>query len=229
MGTHNSAIWRRQKQRTCFWNKAGGFTLIELLIVVAIIAILALIAVPNFLDARQRANQARCASNLKAITIALNSYKIDRNKYPPADGIASFDESMGQTAIGNGPAGNGSWDGIPRVLVRLHYLMSDQYLFCPEYIQRFRGPRLQRFRYAYNHSALDTGGTAGGTNNIERDSGDLWIARCLWVPVDHSFTPGAKDVSYPHGNDHNRENVLYSNSRVELRDGAADYLRAYPD
>ena len=204
-----------------------GFTLIELLMVVAIVAVLALIAVPNFLLARHRAMTARCTSNLKAISIALNTYKIDLNKYPLADGVAGLEESMGQTAIANGPAANGSWDGVPRVLVRLGYLLSDQYLFCPEYAEKFRGPRMQRFRYAYNHSALDTGGTGGGANDIERQSGDLWIARCLWVPVDHSFSPGAKDVTYPHGEANDRENVLYANSRVELRDGAADYAKAY--
>lgn len=58
-----------------------GFTLIELLIVVAIIGILAAIAVPNFLNAQTRAKVARVVSDLKAITQAMEMYRIDRNSY----------------------------------------------------------------------------------------------------------------------------------------------------
>ena len=60
-----------------------AFTLIELLIVVAIIAILAAIAVPNFLEAQLRAKVGRTKSDLRTISIALESYAIDANgKYP---------------------------------------------------------------------------------------------------------------------------------------------------
>lgn len=59
-----------------------AFTLIELLIVVAIIAILAAIAVPNFLNARIRANVARVMGDHRAIGIALESYAVDRNVFP---------------------------------------------------------------------------------------------------------------------------------------------------
>lgn len=59
-----------------------GFTLIELLIVVAIIGILAAIAVPNFLNAQIRAKVARAESDLKAITTALEMYRLDNGLYP---------------------------------------------------------------------------------------------------------------------------------------------------
>ena len=203
--------------------KSHAFTLIELLIVVAIIAILAAIAVPNFLEAQRRALQAKCASNLKAIAVALQCYKIDHDKYPLADGIAGEEESMGDTMIGMGPAANGSWDGVPRVLVCLGYLNSPEYLFCPTYQRQFKGDRLQRFRYAYNNSAADTGGTTGGANDVDRDSGDIWFCRCLWVPRQYGFRPGETDVQFPHGEDHRMENVLFSDSRVVLRDGRKDY------
>ena len=60
-----------------------GFTLIELLIVVAIIAILAAIAVPNFLEAQVRSKVARSMADMRSISLALESYKIDNNLYPP--------------------------------------------------------------------------------------------------------------------------------------------------
>ncbi|MEI7632892.1 MAG: prepilin-type N-terminal cleavage/methylation domain-containing protein [bacterium] len=59
-----------------------GFTLIELLIVVAIIAILAAIAVPNFIEAQTRAKVSRVKSDLRSYVTALESYHSDWNKYP---------------------------------------------------------------------------------------------------------------------------------------------------
>ncbi|MFH1740710.1 MAG: prepilin-type N-terminal cleavage/methylation domain-containing protein [bacterium] len=54
-----------------------AFTLIELLIVVAIIGILAAIAVPNFMNARIRANVARSKADLRTIGTAMQMYKLD--------------------------------------------------------------------------------------------------------------------------------------------------------
>ncbi len=61
-----------------------GFTLIELLIVVAIIAILAAIAVPNFLEAQTRAKVSRVRADVRTVATAMETYKIDTNRYPPA-------------------------------------------------------------------------------------------------------------------------------------------------
>lgn len=64
-------------------NKAlKAFTLIELLIVVAIIAILAAIAVPNFLEAQTRAKVARSKNDLRTLALALESYMLDCGSYP---------------------------------------------------------------------------------------------------------------------------------------------------
>jgi len=62
--------------------KPRGFTLIELLIVVAIIAILAAIAVPNFLEAQVRSKVSRAHSDLRTIRVAVESYAVDHNDYP---------------------------------------------------------------------------------------------------------------------------------------------------
>lgn len=67
---------------------ASGFTLIELLIVVAIIGILAAIAVPNFLNAQVRAKVARSQSEMRSLSLSLETYRLDNNMYPPTPSTA---------------------------------------------------------------------------------------------------------------------------------------------
>ncbi len=69
-----------------------GFTLIELLIVVAIIAILAAIAVPNFLEAQTRAKVSRAKADMRSLATAIESYCVDSNAYPYADGPLGYPE-----------------------------------------------------------------------------------------------------------------------------------------
>src|SRR6266496_3296806 len=54
-----------------------GFTLIELLVVIAIIAIIAAILFPVFAQAREKARQAACMSNLRQIGLAFAQYVQD--------------------------------------------------------------------------------------------------------------------------------------------------------
>jgi len=82
-----------------------GFTLIELLIVVAIIAILAAILIPNFLRARAQSQFAASKGNLKNLATALESYFVDRGSYP----AALIDLAAGQAylrAVPNDPCSN---------------------------------------------------------------------------------------------------------------------------
>ena len=60
-----------------------SFTLIELLIVVAIIAILAAIAVPNFLEAQTRSKVSRVKADMRSMETAMEAYRVDFNRYVP--------------------------------------------------------------------------------------------------------------------------------------------------
>jgi prepilin-type N-terminal cleavage/methylation domain-containing protein len=65
--------------------QVSAFTLIELLIVVAIIAILAAIAVPNFLEAQTRAKVSRVKADMRSLATAIETYVLDWNSYPPCN------------------------------------------------------------------------------------------------------------------------------------------------
>ena len=56
-----------------------GFTLVEIMIVVAIIGLLAAIAVPNFIQARNSARSSTCINNLRLIDSAKEQYAIENN------------------------------------------------------------------------------------------------------------------------------------------------------
>ncbi len=57
-----------------------GFTLVEIMIVVAIVALRAAIAVPNFLRARKRSQATRNLEDLRMINSAIDQYAIESNK-----------------------------------------------------------------------------------------------------------------------------------------------------
>jgi prepilin-type N-terminal cleavage/methylation domain-containing protein len=70
--------------------KAAGFTLVEIMIVVAIIALLAAIAVPNFQRARKRSQASRILSDLRIVDYALDRWAIENNKLGTA--TATFED-----------------------------------------------------------------------------------------------------------------------------------------
>ena len=115
----------------------GGFTLVEIMIVVAIIALLAAIAVPNFLRARKRSQATRILEDLRIIDSAIDQYAIENNKSGGAN-VAWADiqaylkagtviyNSTGKDMLGNQySGGNFSVDSIPRLNATTFNKLSD--------------------------------------------------------------------------------------------------------
>ena len=190
-----------------------GFTLIELLVVVTIIGVLATIVSSNYVQSVERADRAACQQNLRTIHTALNSYRLDYNRFPPADGIADVIPHPDKTEWGCGPSANGYWSGVPLLLVTYGYC-SESSLYCPalkrKYNHRieawsncsdteFAGkdvPQWRFLRYAYNAAATDVGGYEGGDNNIEKDwNNDVWLVRCLNVDVGQYYPD--REIQFP--------------------------------
>jgi prepilin-type N-terminal cleavage/methylation domain-containing protein len=58
-------------------SRKAGFTLVEIMIVVAIIGLLAAIAIPNFVKARESAQAKSCVNNLRQIDGAVDQYALE--------------------------------------------------------------------------------------------------------------------------------------------------------
>lgn len=114
-----NSIVPTSRLRVC--RRGAGFTLIELLVVIAIIAILAAILFPVFAQAREKARQTTCTSNLKQIGTALLMYVQDYDEVYPNRRFEPFD-----TSNNNARYDDNSWRSVIQP-----YVKNTRILVCP--------------------------------------------------------------------------------------------------
>lgn len=140
-----------------------GFTLIELLIVVAIIAILAAIAVPNFLEAQVRAKISRSRSDMRTMATGLEAYSIDNGKYPPW--LNSFTTPCFSLL---GDTGTNSMWGLCRLTSPIAYLSTVPYdAFRTKGARNLKNPGQTKPSYDYVTTSYYYCTQAKNTTNAE--------------------------------------------------------------
>lgn len=145
--------------------RAAGFTLIELLVVIAIISILAAILFPVFAQARAKARQATCASNLRQVGMAGIMYATDNDGYILrfASNVSAIDKNFLDEPVPNrGFAEAYYWQAL-----WMPYTKNKDVFFCPSGYEEFRNaPRYvntsggQPLREVWGHYGINYEGLA---------------------------------------------------------------------
>ena len=191
------------------FNFKKGFTLIELLVVIAIIAILAAILFPVFAQAREKARQTSCLSNLKQYGTAYQLYADD------------YDDMCAYGGDGNWPGQFGNYnEGVAWYVALVPYLKTSAH---PGEKQPFACPSAPKGQWSYLSWVRNTGvwgGTTGGVPqahtmaSIPEDYGQT-----AWLLVDGGMWIGceANYIGLPLAPRHNGGmNVLYWDGHAKL-------------
>jgi len=97
-------LWSASKEKTVRKN-SKGFTLIELLIVIAVIAILAAIAIPNLLSSSKAANESSAIASLRTLVSAQETFRSRQNPPTYAEDLAALGTLIDPVLAGGSKSG----------------------------------------------------------------------------------------------------------------------------
>lgn len=94
---------------------SSGFTLIEIMVVVVILGILASIVVPKIMSRPDEARIAKASQDIRAISAALDLYRLDNFSYPTTDqGLLALVESPDNLSPGANWKKGGYLERVPK-------------------------------------------------------------------------------------------------------------------
>jgi len=163
----------------------AAFTLIELLVVVAIIAILAAIAVPNFLEAQTRAKTSRVRADMRTLAVGFESYCVDHNQYPPRRSPYKIPLMM--------PEYSTQWRDMSRITTPVAYLTSlpmdifDRSPYRPKALIEYLDP-IQTTLFVRN---------AQGVTKSTYESTTSWLLMSVGPDGFIGVLPGGQPGGYP--------------------------------
>lgn len=172
----------------------SAFTLIELLVVIAIIAVLAAILFPVFAQARGKARQTVCVSNLRQIGLAQRMYMDDHDGLPPWVGNSDNAGCLWRSGFRAADDPH----SMPYI-IKPYYKTLDIWT-CPNAVQLLDQPAEKRNTYFMNISAnyMSAPDNEPGSTLMFWDN---FVYR-YWSPPFHLGQPTSSipsaDRTYPH-------------------------------
>jgi prepilin-type N-terminal cleavage/methylation domain-containing protein/prepilin-type processing-associated H-X9-DG protein len=172
--------------------KRSAFTLIELLVVIAIIAILAAILFPVFAQAREKARQTSCLSNMKQMALGIITYSQDYDEMFP---LATNEVNLTNPAVAPANLFDVTWVNFTQ-----SYIKNLSIFICPS---------VKDFRQAREPESTPIASEAGPylgsiTSLVPARQGPIWDygmtsrARAYWAQDDRAYV-----------NEHDSRSALY--------------------
>lgn len=196
-----------------------AFTLVELLVVVSVIAVLAAVALPNFLEAQARAKVVAAQAGAKAVADALEAYAVDNGAYPVTRGVAgdplallgdvqlrvlttpvaylgpgAFRDPFGTIQLSQQPVRRRSADDFPE-LQAPNPRRSLLYYHYPSLAARFRIAELDLFGACVLSIGPDVRDSFGAFRPFSAEFMDTFLETGMTSPVDFIYDPTNGTVS----------------------------------